>query len=80
MYSIKRRGREEIALRKGLTLQEEQNAILNSKFFFFSPLWNCYQRCFNIGKREGGGEEVEQKKKNKIFKIDGLNAIVRNGS
>lgn len=49
-------------------------------FFFFSPLWNCYQRCFNIGRREGGGEEVEQKKKNKIFKIDGLNAIVRNGS
>lgn len=59
MYSIKRRGREEIALRKGLTLQEEQNAILNSKFFFSPEIVTRGVSILGGGKREG--KKVEQK-------------------
>lgn len=60
VFYIKRGGREEIALRKGLTLQEEQNAILNLKFP--SPPPRIVTRGVSI-LGEGEGIKVGQKKK-----------------
>lgn len=64
MYSIKRRGREEIALREGLTLQEEQNAILNFEIFFPPlPLGIVTRGDFQYWEegREGEKNKIEQK-------------------